>query len=465
MIVQVRIPEVGESVREALLVQWYRKDGDRVSKDEILFVIETDKVTLEVVAEATGLLRILIREGETVPVGTVVGTIETQGAAESGEMAARQEVREEEPGLRRGPSVDAIPPRQETSRSPAQSPLPSSQLGERSAPETLISPSARRLADENRVDVASISGTGPQGRITRGDILLHMESSPDFVPTSKGPAGAIPPAGVLLPKTRATGESAEGSPGPRDVPARGKAAEDAPGTPPDERVTRTPMSPIRRRIAERLLQARQTTAMLTTFNEIDMSRVQALRARFKEPFHRKYGVSLGIMSFFIKAAVAALQEFTRVNSFLDGTDIVTPHFHHIGIAVGADRGLVVPVIRHADRLSFSQLELAIADFVQRTRENRLDLSDLEGGTFTISNGGIYGSLLSTPILNFPQSGILGMHKIEDRPVVVDAQIVVRPMMYVALSYDHRIIDGREAVTFLLRIKESIEDPERIMMEI
>ena len=225
------------------------------------------------------------------------------------------------------------------------------------------------------------------------------------------------------------------------------------------------MSRIRQRIAERLLEAKQQTAMLTTFNEIDMSRLQGMRARFKEAFQNKYGISLGIMSFFIKAAVAALQEFPEINAFIDGKDIVYHHYYHIGVAIGAERGLVVPVLRHADRLGFAALERAIADYVQKIRENRLELTDLEGGTFTITNGGVYGSLLSTPILNTPQSGILGMHKIEERPVVVDGQIVIRPMMYVALSYDHRIVDGREAVTFLKRVKELIENPERMMLEI
>ena len=233
----------------------------------------------------------------------------------------------------------------------------------------------------------------------------------------------------------------------------------------EESVTRKPMSRIRQRIAERLLEARQNTAMLTTFNEIDMSRVQTLRAQFKESFRKKYGVSLGLMSFFIKASVVALKELPEVNSFIEGKDIVYHHYYHVGVAVGAERGLVVPVIRHADRLGFSEIEQTILSYVNKIKENRLELSDLEGGTFTISNGGVYGSLLSTPILNTPQSGILGMHKIEDRPVAVEGQVVIRPMMYVALSYDHRIIDGGQAVTFLKRIKECIENPERIMMEI
>jgi 2-oxoglutarate dehydrogenase E2 component (dihydrolipoamide succinyltransferase) len=235
--------------------------------------------------------------------------------------------------------------------------------------------------------------------------------------------------------------------------------------PPGERTTRKAMTPIRRRIAARLLEARQNTAMLTTFNEIDMSRVKEFRARFQDAFREKHGVSLGIMSFFIKASVAALKEIPEVNAAIEGQDVVYHHYYHMGVAIGGERGLVVPVIRHADRLGFAQLERAILDYVKKIKENRLQLSDLEGGTFTISNGGVFGSLLSTPILNTPQSGILGLHKIEDRPVVVDGQIVIRPMMYVAFSYDHRIIDGREAVTFLKRIKEGVEHPERIMMEI
>jgi 2-oxoglutarate dehydrogenase E2 component (dihydrolipoamide succinyltransferase) len=288
----------------------------------------------------------------------------------------------------------------------------------------------RRLVGEHRLDASRIQGTGPGGRITKGDVLLFIEHSAQ----PAAPAAAAEP--VCPP-----GESVK------------------------EELTRKPMTPIRRRIAERLLKARQNTAMLTTFNDIDMSAVIEMRQRYKESFQKKHGVSLGFMSFFIKASVEALKAVPEINAFIDGTDIVYPHYHHIGVAVGSERGLVVPVIRHADRLGFAQIEQAINEFVARIKENRLKLADLEGGTFTITNGGVFGSLLSTPILNTPQSGILGMHRVDKRPVAVDDQVVIRPMMYVALSYDHRIVDGREAVTFLKHIKECIENPERIMMEI
>jgi 2-oxoglutarate dehydrogenase E2 component (dihydrolipoamide succinyltransferase) len=300
----------------------------------------------------------------------------------------------------------------------------------------------RRLIAEKNLDPSQIMGTGPGGRITKGDVLLSLESG--RAPVSDGrpsPAQAFDAGGAV----------AEVQPAIR-MPA-------------EELINRKSMSPIRQRIAARLLEAKQNTAMLTTFNEIDMQQVMDLRRQYKENFKQKYKVNLGLMSFFIKACIEALKEFPQINSFIDGKDIIEHHYFHIGVAVGSERGLVVPVIRHADRLSFAEVEQAIVAYIKKINENRLELSDLEGGTFTISNGGIYGSLLSTPILNTPQSGILGMHKIEKRPVVIYDQVMIRPMMYVALSYDHRIVDGREAVSFLKRIKECVENPDRIMMEI
>ncbi len=412
MKIDVKIPEVGESVQEALLVEWYHKDGDKVKKDQILFLMETDKVTLEVVAEADGILRILVNEGETVAVGAVVAVIETE--------AGRSEpVPRETPDAGTGKG---------TGKGDAD--------GAAQAPQeetALVAPSARVLMEEKGIEASRIKGTGPGGRITQGDVLLYLE-------------------------------------GQEEKPLQEKASRPAPpeptrGASPSEEVSRKPMSPIRRRIAEHLLHARQSTAMLTTFNEADMSRVIELRRRFRDAFKEKHGVPLGLMSFFVKASVAALEEIPQVNAFIDGNDIVHHHYQHIGVAVGGDRGLVVPVIRHADRLSFAQIEGTIADFIKKIQENKLEISHMEGGTFTISNGGVYGSLLSTPILNTPQSAILGMHKIEERPVVVDGQIVIRPMMYLALSYDHRIIDGRQAVTFLKRIKECVEHPERLLLEV
>ena len=305
-----------------------------------------------------------------------------------------------------------------------------------------MAPSVRRLIAEKGLNPALITGTGPNGRLTKGDVVLYLESG-QAATTGTAPAPVKPPAVVPAPAE------------PR-IPAAGSDA---------ELVDRKPMTPLRQRIAARLLEAKQNTAMLTTFNEIDMTRVMAIRKEYKASFQQKHQINLGMMSFFIKASVEALKEIPQINAFIDGKDIIEHHYYHIGVAVGSERGLVVPVIRHADRLSFAGLEQAIVDYVKKINDNRLEISDLEGGTFTISNGGVYGSLLSTPILNIPQSAILGMHKIEKRPVVIDDEILIRPMMYVALSYDHRIVDGREAVTFLKRIKECVENPERIMMEI
>ena len=430
MEIQIRIPEVGESVHEAVLAEWYRRDGDFVKKGDVLFAIETDKVTLEVSAEADGVLRILVREGATAPVGSVVGVLDT-AAKMSPEAVSPRPGAEDKPPKPTPTPPDAaaepapMKPRTRTGAKISQTAAPIDKSGRERSPKPDLQPSVERMISEKGIDVSKISGSGPGGKITRGDVLLFLEESP---------------------------------------------RQEAPVTPssahyPESAVRRAPMSRIRLRIAERLLEARQNTAMLTTFNEIDMSRVQDARTRFREAFLKKYGVPLGIMSFFIKAAVVALKEFPEVNASIDERDIVYHDYYHIGIAVGAERGLVVPVIRHADSLGFGDIEKAIRGYVIKIEKNLLELSDLEGGTFTITNGGVYGSLMSTPILNTPQSGILGMHKIEERPVVAAGQIVIRPMMYVALSYDHRLIDGREAVGFLKRIKECVENPERIAMEI
>jgi len=429
MKLEIKIPSVGESVQEAVLVEWYKKDGDSVQKDDPLFVMETDKVTLEIVAEASGVLKILISEGETVGIGAVVGTIDTEAAPapppepeppEEDKLPPVPAVEAEEPAV---PLAEAVPEVAPMAPEPADI-------------RQILSPAVRRLVAERNVQVTAIAGTGPGNRVTKGDVLLYLEQAPAAAPRVKGVAVSG-----------------------REISAQPSSA------PPEEDVTRKPMSPIRQRIASRLLEAKQNTAMLTTFNEIDMSRTMAMRTLFKEPFKEKYGVSLGFMSFFIKASIEALKEYPEINAFVEGNEIVFHNYHHIGIAIGTGRGLVVPVIRNADLLSSAELEQAIVDYVDKIKNNRLELADLEGGTFTITNGGVFGSLLSTPILNTPQSGILGMHKIEKRPVVVEDEIQIRPMMYVALSYDHRIVDGREAVRFLVKIKECIENPELIMMEI
>ena len=459
MLIEIKVPSVGESVTEALLAQWFKNDGDTVKKDEPLFVIETDKVTLEVVAEADGVLSIQVAEGETVAIGTVVGTLDSEGAARP-EAAQPDETAEEagedEPSPPVKPEKPEKPPPETETPAPAppvERDIPEQQPPEPETPtprqairpadsELHLTPAVRRLVAEKNLDPTHIPGTGPGGRITKGDVILYLESGPS-------PSAAARP----------DPEAAQAAAPTPEAPEPGKQA------PPGESVSRKAMSPIRQRIAARLLEAKHSTAMLTTFNEIDMSNLMAIRKQYKEAFKQKFDVNLGLMSFFIKASVEALRDQPQINAFIDGKDFIEHHYYHIGVAVGSDRGLVVPVIRHADRLSFADLEQAIVDYVKKIQENRLELADLEGGTFTISNGGVYGSLLSTPILNTPQSAILGMHKIEKRPVVIDDEVVIRPMMYVALSYDHRIVDGKQAVTFLKRIKECVENPERMLMEI
>ncbi|MBS0014588.1 MAG: 2-oxoglutarate dehydrogenase complex dihydrolipoyllysine-residue succinyltransferase [Desulfobacterales bacterium] len=438
MKVDIKVPEVGESVKEALLAEWYKSDGDRIEKDEPVFVLETDKVTLEVPAEQSGILEIVVQAGQNVKIGQVVGKIDTD--------AARTADKEKSPAAEEKAAKPAPAPEPEAALEPAEKqagpePGPAAPAAPTPEPETAgkeetetepaetLPPSVRRLVAENNLDISKIRTTGPGGRITKGDVIAYLESG-------AGQTSSAPPE--------------QKSPQPAET---------------QEAVTRTPMSPIRKSIAAHLLDAKQNTAMLTTFNEIDMSRVKTLRERFKDTFYNTHGVRLGFMSFFVKACVAALKEFPEINAAIEEDEIVYHHYYHIGIAIGAKKGLVVPVIRHADRLGSAQIEEAIADFAARVEKNRITLSELEGGTFSITNGGIYGSLLSTPILNMPQSAILAMHKIEDRPVAIDGQVVIRPMMYVALSYDHRIVDGKDAVSFLRRIKEFVETPERMIMEI
>ncbi|WP_318557172.1 2-oxoglutarate dehydrogenase complex dihydrolipoyllysine-residue succinyltransferase [Geobacter anodireducens] len=408
---EIKVPSVGESVFEALVATWLRQDGDAVRKDEPICEIETDKITMELNAEADGVLSIAVPAGTTVKIGTVIGTIR-EGAAAPG----------------------AEPP------APAQAAAPAP------AAEPPLSPSVRKMARELGISPETVPGTGRGGRVTVDDLFSLAEKREQGAPT---PAGAPPPAAPQPPAQQ-----------PRPAAEQPRQAE-----PPEaDRTTRTPMTPIRKRIAERLMAARQQTAMLTTFNEADLGRIVELRARHKEQFAKRHGVSLGFMSFFVKACVEALKAFPLVNARIDGNDIVRHHYYNIGIAIGADKGLVVPVLRDADRLHFWEIEQSIAAFVEKIKTNRLELSDLEGGTFSITNGGVYGSLLSTPILNPPQSGVLGMHAIQDRPVARDGQVVIRPMMYLALSYDHRIIDGREAVGFLRTVKEYVEDPEELFLE-
>ena len=419
MTLEIKIPNVGESVQEAVLAEWFKSDGEQVQIDEPLLVIETDKVTLEVVAEAAGVLKILVQEGETVTIGAVVGQIEV-GAGKIAEKPAKPE-----------PAPAPQPSEETPAQVPVTETVPPVDTSQEAGTDMPLAPSVRRLIAEKGLDAGKITGTGPGGRISKGDVLLYLEQAPAGIPDTLTQPPSLEASAVQL------------------------TAEEV----------RKPMSPIRKRIAARLLESKQSTAMLTTFNEIDMHQAMAMRARYKEMFQKKHGVSLGFMSIFIKACVEALKEIPEINAFIDGQDLIYHNYQHIGVAIGTERGLVVPVIRHAEQMSFAQLEKAIVDYVAKIKENRLELADLEGGTFTVSNGGVYGSLLSTPILNTPQSGILGMHKIEKRPVVIDDEIVIRPMMYVALSYDHRIVDGKGAVTFLKRVKEFIENPERIILEV
>jgi 2-oxoglutarate dehydrogenase E2 component (dihydrolipoamide succinyltransferase) len=449
MAIEIKIPSVGESIQEALLAEWFKKDGEHVKKDEPLFVIETDKVTLEIEAEADGILKIKVEAGKTVSIGQVVGTIDTNAAdngkpekdqkekkkapepekdqEEPPEKKEDREVKEDEKVIKEDNDKRAEDQEQEQEKEQEKT-------VEEDKQEQPLSPAVRRLVSEKNIDTSNIAGTGPGGKITKGDVILYLESEEaDKKMVSKEKKVSVP--------EKTTEETS------------------------DEQIERKPMSPIRRRIASRLLESKQNTAMLTTFNEIDMSRVMSIRSRFKEKFKETHSIDLGFMSFFIKATVSALKEFPEINASIEGNDIVYHKYYHIGVAIGTGTGLVVPIIKHADRLGYAAIEQAIVDFVKKVKEKRLEISDMEGGTFTITNGGVFGSLLSTPILNYPQSGILGMHKIEKRPVAIDDEIVIRPMMYVALSYDHRIVDGREAVTFLRRIKEFIEDPERILLEI
>ncbi len=411
---EIKIPEVGESILEAMVANWIKADGAAVAKDEIICELETDKVNVELNAEASGILHIIVPVGETVPIGTVIATIE------EGEITATPAT---EPAAEQPP---AGPETEQTAATPEQ------------ATAAPVNPAARQKAKERGINLDKVAGSGRGGRVILDDVLAHTK-----------------PVEASKPLQEAQGEQQT----PKAEPAAAGATDD--GRP----VTRQAMTPIRQRIAARLLQARQQTAMLTTFNEADMSWVKKLRGRHQEHFTKRHGIKLGMMSFFVKASIEALRQYPAVNARIDGTDIVHHHYYDIGIAVGTERGLVVPVLRDADQLTFAEIEQQIADLAAKANARKLTLADLEGGTFTITNGGVYGSLLSTPIINPPQCGVLGMHSIQDRPVVIDGEIVVRPIMNLALSYDHRLIDGREAVGFLKLIKEYIEDPSELFLEL
>jgi 2-oxoglutarate dehydrogenase E2 component (dihydrolipoamide succinyltransferase) len=421
MAVEVKIPEVGESITEGFLAEWSQPDGAVVAVEDPLFVLETDKITMTVNAEHAGKLEIMVAEGETVEVGQVVATIDTDVT----ETAAA------------GPkSAPAPEPADDSPTEEVQSTTPAPAA---TADHGGLSPAVQRLVLEHQLDPTAIEGTGKGGRILKGDVIRFLENRPEDTPAP--------------------------TPAPISSAAEPEAPSPRPVALPDQRQTRKPMSRLRQRLAERLVEVQQNAAILTTFNEADMSRVMALRSEYKEEFKQKHDIGLGFMSFFVKATVDALKAVPEVNAFIDGDEIVANHYFDIGVAVSTDKGLVVPVVRKADRLTMAEIETSIADLARRAQERRLELSDLTGAVFTISNGGVFGSLLSTPILNPPGSAILGMHTIQKRPVAVGDEIVIRPMMYLAMSYDHRIIDGREAVTFLKRICECIEDPERMLLEI
>ncbi len=394
---EIRVPALGESVTEATIAKWFKNVGDAVKADEPMVELETDKVTVEVPAPASGkLTSIAAAAGTTVNVGALLGAIE-EGAAGT--------------------------PAKPAAAAPVAAPAPA-KTAEPAKMEAPLSPAVRKIVTENKLDPAAIPATGKDGRLTKGDVIEQL-AKPAAAPVSL-PAAAPAPSGG------------------------------------EERVK---MSRLRLTIARRLKEAQNTAAMLTTFNEVDMSAVMALRNSFKDVFEKKHGVKLGFMSFFAKAVVQALKDVPAVNAEIDGEDLVYKNYYHLGVAVGTEKGLVVPVVRDVDRMSFASIEKTIAEYGKKARDGQLQIADMQGGTFTISNGGVYGSLMSTPILNAPQSGILGMHKIQDRPVAIGGQVVIRPMMYLALSYDHRIVDGKEAVTFLVRVKESLEDPQRALLDL
>jgi len=412
---EIRVPTLGESVTEATIGRWFKKPGEPVAVDEPLVELETDKVTIEVPAPSAGTLGdIVAKDGETVAVGALLGQI-NDGATAAAKLA----------------SAPAKPASPSAAPAPSPPPTPAARAPAADAP---LAPSVRKLSTESGIDAATVPGSGKDGRVTKGDMLAAIEKAASAATAVNQPAAAV--------QVRA--------PSPADDAAR------------EERVK---MTRLRQTIARRLKEVQNTAAMLTTFNEVDMSHIVAMRAQYKDVFEKKHGIKLGFMGFFTKACVQALKDIPAVNAEIDGSDLIYKNYYHVGVAVGTDKGLVVPVVRDCDQKSIAEIEKAIADFGRRARDGQLKIEEMQGGTFTITNGGIYGSLMSTPILNAPQSGILGMHKIQDRPMAIGGKVEIRPMMYLALTYDHRVIDGKEAVTFLVRVKESLEDPARLVLEL
>jgi 2-oxoglutarate dehydrogenase E2 component (dihydrolipoamide succinyltransferase) len=412
MSTEIRVPTLGESVTEATVAQWFKQPGDAVAVDEPLVELETDKVTIELPSPSAGVMGdISVETGDTVEVGALLCLLSEGGAASAKPAAKKQETKAAAPA-------------------PVAAPPPSA------ATEEVLSPAVKKLIDENGLDPATISGTGKDGRIVKGDVLAVLEAK-GTASSAPAPVSAPVPAAVSVPASS-------------DQSAR------------EERVR---MTRLRKTIATRLKDAQNTAAILTTFNEVDMTGVMSARKQYKDLFEKKHGVRLGFMSFFVKACITALKDIPSVNAEIDGDEMVYKNYYNIGVAVGTEKGLVVPVLKEAQDLSLAGIEKTINAYGKSAREGTLKLDDLQGGTFTISNGGVYGSLMSTPILNAPQSGVLGMHKIQERPMVVDGEIKILPMMYLALSYDHRIVDGKEAVTFLVRVKECLEDPQRMLLDL
>ncbi|HET6725071.1 MAG TPA: 2-oxoglutarate dehydrogenase complex dihydrolipoyllysine-residue succinyltransferase [Gammaproteobacteria bacterium] len=420
MTTEVKVPQLPESVSEATLVNWHKKPGDAVKRDENLVDLETDKVVLEVPAPADGVLKeIKAEDGATVGGGDLIAILE------EGEAAAGGEEKEEK---------SEAPKKEEPGKAGQEEPKK-----ERGKSAGKLSPSVRRLVEEHEIDPEDIEGSGRDGRLTKSDVIQYIEQG-----DRKAPAAG-----------EASEEGEGAAPQARKPAARGGAREDR----------RVPMTRLRARIAERMVESQSNAALLTSFNEIDMTEVMALRSKYKQKFEERHGVRLGFQSFFVKAVIEALKQFPVINASVEGNDIIYHDYWDIGIAVSTDRGLMVPILRDADQMSFAEIEQGVVDYATRARSGKLGIEELTGGTFTITNGGVFGSLMSTPIINPPQSGILGMHKIQERPMVVNDQIVARPMMYIAITYDHRIVDGREAVLFLVAVKDALEDPARLMLEI
>lgn len=466
MSVEIKIPSAGESITEVVVSQWMKNDGEWVEKDEMILELETDKINQELTSPQAGILRVAAREGETLEIGSIVGHIEpgekpvkidkpkaaaTPGAKENAAAGSSEKTVSAPKAESREPARKEEPPKTEkkeeapvvSNNAAPPPPAPIPPPAHRRPAHEMASPFALRLAADYEVSIYDIQGTGRDGLVTSDDVKRHVQSG-GARRQQFGTSGSPP---LLSPPTQ--------------ISTRHTSAQEGP----DREVTRERMSQLRKRIAARLVEAQQTAAMLTTFNECDMSAVMAVRSKYKDLFKEKHGINLGFMSFFVKAAVEALRAYPRVNAFIDKEEIVYHNYMDIGVAVGTDRGLVVPILRNAGKMGFADVESTIRDFAIRARDGKLALEDLTGGTFSITNGGVYGSMMSTPILNPPQSGILGMHNIINRPIGVGERIELRPMMYLALSYDHRIVDGKEAVGFLVRIKECIENPERMMLDI